>query len=150
MESVGVSLVQELAVLRVDRILIRIVLLHAGNKALPYACFIPLHDIRIPTPAVELAHDGDLDGVRRQYRKVVTFLSIAGLRMGAHKLVGAAVPAGLKQGGMIFFGCHPCLQSHAFISSKMRKSARFPQYCRTFLSNFVVFIQFLQGKNLFY
>ena len=115
-ESVGVSLVQELAVLRVDRILIRIVLLHAGNKALPYACFIPLHDIRIPTPAVELAHDGDLDGVRRQYRKVVTFLSIAGLRMGAHKLVGAAVPAGLKQGGMIFFGCHPCLQSHAFIS----------------------------------
>ena len=116
MEGVGIALVVILTILRADGVLVRIVLFYTRNEQMPDALLVALHHVCIPAPAIELAHDGDLNGIGRKHGEVIPLLSVHCHWVCTHKFIGAAVTAGIKQ-GVMFFLCHrPCLQCHAFIS----------------------------------
>ena len=93
MEGVGVGLGQHPAIPGLNGVLVGIVLLQAGDEALPHASAHAVQQIAHLVPAVEISHDAHRLGMGRPHTEAVTLLTIHLVRMRAQILLG---PDGLS------------------------------------------------------
>ena len=91
MEGVGVGLGQNPAVPGVYGVLIRVVLLQARDKQLPYAAVQAAHGVGLLVPAVEVAYNGHAPGVGGPHAEDVAVLAVHIGGMGAQILLRMAV-----------------------------------------------------------
>ena len=103
-EGVGVGLVEEVAHLGLDEVLVELALDDAGDEAVPHAAVLGAREVvGLGVPAVELADDADALDVGSPDRELVSLGAAIDGRVGTHLLV-AAVPVAAREHIKVFIG----------------------------------------------
>ena len=99
-DGVRVALVEALAVVHGDVVLIHGALADVGDEALPDAALVPAgqQDVALRIPRIERTGDRHLSGVRCPYGEVGTLLTVAFGEVAAEFLIHPKMLARLKQG----------------------------------------------------
>ena len=108
-EGIGIGLQKGPAVFGADGILIDVVAIQTGDKALPQSPADGREGIGLLLPAVEVSHHGDLCGVGRPDAEGVAPLAVPLLGMGTHELPGAdGLAVGVRPDDLIHGGGFIC------------------------------------------